>query len=259
MTGRAKARIRRFIRSRQREEYASLGRAILQKTFRENDYELTDKGLEGILKVFKANTVEDLCADVGAGNHTGREIMEAVFPGMREKRLAADKAVQAKRPPAGTRQGYRCRGAHCRADSGHGGPLRRLLPSVARRPDRRQSSPPGRGVTIHTIDCPVLESYIDEPERWLDVSWQTNRHDQEHLYRPNQPDPAETNRAASAVSPIWWRRTTANISNLRIINRSPDFFEMLMDIEVADVKHLTNIIAALRASPVINTVDRARG
>jgi GTP pyrophosphokinase len=34
---------------------------------------------------------------------------------------------------------------------------------------------------------------------------------------------------------------------------------MLIDIDVKDVKHLTNIIAALRATPVINSVDRARG
>jgi GTP pyrophosphokinase len=31
-----------------------------------------------------------------------------------------------------------------------------------------------------------------------------------------------------------------------------------VDIEVQDVKHLTNIIAALRAAPSINSVDRAR-
>ena len=34
---------------------------------------------------------------------------------------------------------------------------------------------------------------------------------------------------------------------------------MLIDIEVKDVKHLTNVIAALRATPAINAVDRARG
>ena len=38
-----------------------------------------------------------------------------------------------------------------------------------------------------------------------------------------------------------------NISNLKITNRSTDFFEIMIDIEVADVKHLTTIIAALRA------------
>ncbi len=38
-----------------------------------------------------------------------------------------------------------------------------------------------------------------------------------------------------------------------------DFFEILIDVEVKDVKHLTNIIAALRATPHINSVERARG
>jgi GTP pyrophosphokinase len=34
---------------------------------------------------------------------------------------------------------------------------------------------------------------------------------------------------------------------------------MMIDIEVRDVKHLTNIIAALRACPVISSVERSRG
>ena len=50
-----------------------------------------------------------------------------------------------------------------------------------------------------------------------------------------------------------------NITNLRFTNRTQDFFEMLIDIDVVDVKHLTNIIAALRATPVVNAVERARG
>ena len=33
----------------------------------------------------------------------------------------------------------------------------------------------------------------------------------------------------------------------------------MLDIEVRDVRHLTDIIAALRATPVINSVERARG
>jgi GTP pyrophosphokinase len=54
-------------------------------------------------------------------------------------------------------------------------------------------------------------------------------------------------------------KNRGNINNLKITNRSQDFFDILVDVEVEDVKHLTNIIAALRASPMINSVDRARG
>ena len=54
-------------------------------------------------------------------------------------------------------------------------------------------------------------------------------------------------------------KNDGNISNLKIINRSTDFFDMLIDVEVRDVKHLTDIIAALRASPAVNSVERAKG
>ena len=54
-------------------------------------------------------------------------------------------------------------------------------------------------------------------------------------------------------------RNEGNISNLKITRRSPEFFDMLIDIEVRDVKHLTDVIAALRSDPAINSVDRARG
>ena len=53
-------------------------------------------------------------------------------------------------------------------------------------------------------------------------------------------------------------KNMGNITNLKITNRTTDFFEMIIDIEVRDVKHLTNVIAALRATPAINSVDRAR-
>jgi GTP pyrophosphokinase len=53
-------------------------------------------------------------------------------------------------------------------------------------------------------------------------------------------------------------RNHGNISNLRITNRSMDFFDMVIDVEVTDVKHLADIAAALRASPAINAVERAR-
>ena len=53
-------------------------------------------------------------------------------------------------------------------------------------------------------------------------------------------------------------KNLGNITNLKITNRSTDFFDMLLDIEVRDVKHLSNIIAALRATPAINSVERAR-
>ena len=50
-------------------------------------------------------------------------------------------------------------------------------------------------------------------------------------------------------------KADGNITNLKITNRSVDFFEMMVDVEVNDVRHLSNIIAALRATPH-HSVDR---
>src|SRR5579864_7916893 len=81
VTGKARARIRRFIRTQQRTQYLDLGRAILQKAFRQEGYAFAEKALDSVLKSFQAQSVEDLYAAVGEGLHTGREIIHAVFPG----------------------------------------------------------------------------------------------------------------------------------------------------------------------------------
>ena len=53
-------------------------------------------------------------------------------------------------------------------------------------------------------------------------------------------------------------KNNGNISNLKITSRSLDFFEMLVDIEVKDVRHLGNIVAALRAVTSVSSVERER-
>jgi GTP pyrophosphokinase/guanosine-3',5'-bis(diphosphate) 3'-pyrophosphohydrolase len=50
-----------------------------------------------------------------------------------------------------------------------------------------------------------------------------------------------------------------NILNLALQHRQQDFFDIDLDIEVSDLKHATAIIAALRANPSIDTVERAKG
>ena len=47
-----------------------------------------------------------------------------------------------------------------------------------------------------------------------------------------------------------------NINNLKVVNRSAEFFEFLIDVEVHDVKHLNHVVAALRTVPSISQVER---
>ena len=265
VTGKARARIRRFIHSKEREQYLQLGRAILQKAFKEAGYELTNKALAGVLKIFKQGNVDDLIASVGKGNHTGREVVEAVFPGTKDKGKEKDQNVvilaqarskqQAKNkgkgkgkvssiPIKGLIDGMAVHYAGCC----HPLPGERIVGIITT----------GKGVTIHTIDCETLENFIDEPERWLDVSWQMGTEVPDiHVSRVQLTvlnSPGSLGDLSTVIA-----KNAGNISNIRITNRTPEFFDLIIDIEVRDVKHLTNIIAALRATPTINSIERARG
>ena len=267
VTGKAKAAIRRFIRTRQREQYLQLGKSLLDKTFHEEGYEVTEKGLDGVRANFKQATTDDLIAAVGAGLITSREVMTAVYPGLKQpqrkdggadvvpisraRNKAAADAAQAKKEPAGSQIA-----------------IRGLIPGMAVHFARCCHPLPGdrivgiittgKGVTIHTIDCSTLESFSESPERWIDVGWDSVSEGQPGIYTgrlkvtvANQPG------SLSKLSTVIARHE-GNISNLRIVNRSMDFFDMVIDVEVNDVKHLANITAALRATPAINAVERAR-
>ena len=261
VTGKARARIRRFVRLQEREEYEKLGRSILQRSFKEADYELTEKGLNAALKKLTLATVDDLYVAVGMGNQSGREVLEAVYPRAKRKNKDGDDIVV---PLAEARS--RKRGK----DKGEGGgvPIQGLIPGMAMHfagcchplPGDRIVGivTTGRGVTVHTIDCDTLEGYGDEPERWLDLAW--DRGEAQHDMHVGRVHVTVANAPGSLGDlSTMIAKNDGNISNLKIINRSTDFFDMLIDVEVRDVKHLTDIIAALRASPAVNSVERAKG
>ena len=266
VTGKAKAAIRRFIRTRQREQYIQLGKSLLDKAFHEEGYEVTEKGLDGVRINFKQASVDDLVATVGAGLVGAREVLTAVYPGLKQPRKGGADVVPISRARAKTgKSGEGARGG--KPEDGKIA-IRGLIPGMALHFARCCHPLPGdrivgiittgKGVTIHTIDCATLESFSEAPERWIDVGWDSANDGDGGVYTgrlkvtvANQPG------SLSSLSTVIARHE-GNISNLRIVNRSMDFFDMVIDVEVADVKHLADITAALRATPAINAVERAR-
>ena len=256
-TAKARACIRRFIRLRKREEYFNLGKSILLRAFQKEGYEFAEKAFEDVLIVFNVVSVDDLFVEVGAGHLTGREVIEAIFPGTkksnhrgkvarlfsRRNKKKASSDLNTSVPIKGLIPGMALHFAGCC----HALPGDRIVGMVTK----------GRGITIHTIDCETLQEFADTPERWLDVSWEEDADSERRVGRieivvANEP-------GALGELSMMIAKNDGNINNLKITNRSLDFFDISMDIEVHDIKHLRNIIAALRASPVIKQVERARG
>ena len=116
----------------------------------------------------------------------------------------------------------------------------------------------GLGVAIHTVECETLESYSDSPERWLDVSWERdNDIDQLSISRINIILTNKTGSLGKAANVI--AKNNGNIANIRFVNRKIDFFEIVIDIEVRDRNHLSNIVAALRLLSEVSSVERIKG
>jgi GTP pyrophosphokinase len=251
VTGKAKSEIRRYIRDQQRGEYITLGKAILAKTFKQEGHDVSDKMLEPALAVFKKKTSEDLYAEVGEGLINRNQIYDAVFhtrksesAGVKNPFSAANFKKKSKKsvpmPIRGLIPGMAIHFAGCC----HPIPGDRIVGIVAT----------GKGVTVHTMDCETLENFADAPEKWLDVSWDAANQDDLFIGRLKVSLSHETAALASVANVI--AKDGGNISNLKIMNRSTDFFDLMIDVEVKNSRHLQGIIASLRAKDVVQAVER---
>ncbi|MFQ3623688.1 MAG: RelA/SpoT AH/RIS domain-containing protein, partial [Acetobacteraceae bacterium] len=260
VSGKARARIRRFVHAQARAKTVEAGRAMLVKAFRQEGVEGSEKVLEGVLKPLKQASVEDLYAAVGAGTIGPREVVFAAYPELRPRPRAAPMlpalTPRAPKPAPTGREGERASVPISGLVAGmavhyagccHPLPGDRIVGIITT----------GKGVTIHTADCQTLESFAATPERFIDVSWDadqlpaTKHTGRITVVTANQPG------ALSTLTTVIAKRD-GNIVNLKIVGRTPEFFEMLIDLEVRDLGHLGDIIAALRASPQLRSVERAR-
>ncbi|MBP3546480.1 MAG: bifunctional (p)ppGpp synthetase/guanosine-3',5'-bis(diphosphate) 3'-pyrophosphohydrolase [Alphaproteobacteria bacterium] len=254
VTGKAKAAIRRYVRANKRDQFIVLGQEILEKLFKNESLDFSEKALVNVLSSFEAESINDLYAKVGEGLVTGWDVMKAVYPAYKQSKL--DKVVQAIKVPSfkktkkkdasplqieGLIPGMAMHFAGCC----HPLPGDRIVGIVTT----------GKGVAVHTIDCKALEKFASEPERWLDISWGKQEATDIHTGRlkvmlSNEPG------TLGEISNILARHNT-NISNLNIIYRTVSYFEIILDVEVKNVNQLNDVIAALKSSKVVSYVARS--
>jgi GTP pyrophosphokinase len=252
VTGKAKSEIRKYVRTQQRNEYINLGRAVLIKTFKQEGEEFSDTMVEPHLPQFNKKSVDDLLAEVGEGLISRQQVMDVV--------LGQKKAVTTPSMLSTLSSPFRKKKPNGAAPM----PIKGLVPGMAIHfagcchpiPGDRIVGivTTGKGITIHTMECETLENYSDAPERWIDVAWEHDQTDARHIGRLRAQVSHEPAALATVTNVI--AKEMGNINNLKIVNRSIDFFEILIDVEVRDLKHLNNIIANLRSKEVVQSVER---
>jgi (p)ppGpp synthase/HD superfamily hydrolase len=117
---------------------------------------------------------------------------------------------------------------------------------------------PGVGVTVYPIQAQALKEFEEAPERWVDLRWDVDERTPQRfparLIVQSVNEPGSLAQIAQVIA-----EHDGNIDNIRMSRRSPDFTEMIIDLEVYDLKHLTAIIAQLRAKAVVAKVERVNG
>lgn len=250
VTGKARSSIRRFIRQQRRQQFIDLGKTLTQKAFRHEHLNFNEKNLENAIDLFGVKTLEDVYAYLGEGLKTTSELIRLLHPEHAtkipiKKEVATPETSKKRKEDALSISGLIPGMAVHYAGCCHPVPGDQIIGIVTT----------GKGVTIHTSDCQTLEQFADTPERWIDVAWNPATQDKDrHVARIyivvlHQPG------TVAAITAIM-ARENANIINMQITNRTNEFYEFIIDIDVNHLEHLFGIIAALRMSQRVLSVER---
>lgn len=261
VTGKARAAIRRATRTAVRDQYVGLGRRIVERLFERAKIEYADDKLKGALPRLARTSIEDVMAAVGRGEIKASHVARAMYPDYKEERIARygiKKGLAAKLKEKSSEQprspiAIPIRGINSDlpvkfAPNGGAVPGDRIVGIVT----------PGEGITIYPIQAPALKDFEEEPERWLDVRWDIEdsvpQRFPARIRVENVNEPGALAQIATVIA-----EHDGNIDNISMQRRSPDFTETTIDLEVYDLKHLSAILAQLRAKAVVAKVERVNG
>ena len=240
ITGRAKSAIRRAMKAERRVGHVRLGRELARAAFAHLGKRATDKALATAARAMGFDTDEDLLAAIGASETTARAAVEVVWPELARARPAAD--VDPSRAIVGVDAAALYERAPCCRPL----PGERIVGITSR----------GRGVAVHAIDCPRMVEFEDQPARWVDLQWSPGHHAVANAVTVEMTisnDAGVLGRICTLIG-----EQNANISDLRFLDRKPDFFRLLMEVEVRDGEHLHAVLLAVETDSDVAQVRRHR-
>lgn len=253
VTAKAKAEIKKRNRLQQRKEYENLGRGIVQKIFIQLNKELNEEEIRKLLTKFPKKNVDDLYFAVGEGSIRKEEIYSSFLPekSSKLKKLKdtfsflnfARKKKQASISIKGHISGRTIKLGSCC----HPIPGDQIIGIF----DESKKT-----ITVHLQDCQSLTEYLNDSDRLIEVSWQSENKETRHNTRIKLVIANTLNTLATITTVI--ANHGCNISNIKMLNRTEDVFELVIDVEVLGITQLANILATLRSKDCIYSVDRVK-
>ncbi len=266
VTGKARAAIRRATRAAIRKQYSGLGYRILERTFARSGKTFSREVLSTVLHRLGQSDVEDVIAAVGRNEMSSSDVLRAVFPDHKDERVTIKPSSEEGwvNLPKGEGMAFKLPEPAEGGEAGASFPLRgldagatvRFAPSGAVPGDRIVGIAGDDGsITVYPIQSPDLQHFDDEPNRWIDIRWDIDSTNDKRF------------RARVGISVLNEPGTLARITetiatlgvNIRTIQMkvvAEDFAEVIMDMEVWDLRQLTQTLNQLKALDCVATVDR---
>ena len=258
-SSRARNKIKHWLNVHQRERAIEIGRKLIEKEARKYRVSLKEIKEEELLKIaadYGVGRADDLMAGIGYGKFSARQILGRLAPAAsepvadEEKEKSSGLASVVRRVFGGDQNNNAIR------VTGQGD----LLVYRARccNPIRGESIvgyvTRGKGVAVHALSCPNVVNLMYEPERKIDVEWA--RDDGTPSAYPVKLTVFCDDRFGML------KQITAVISdtktNIRNIEARTSNGQANVDIvlDIADLKHLENIVNGVRKIPGVHDVQR---
>jgi guanosine-3',5'-bis(diphosphate) 3'-pyrophosphohydrolase len=283
VTGKARSAIRRATKNAIRKQYSGLGIRILERTFERSGKTFSKESLKPVLHRLARKDIEDVLAAVGRGELASTDVMKAVYPDFKDERItqapkareegwfnlrnAAGMLFQIPGRASSRKAKKEAKEAAKEQQRDGAVPIRgvrgdlpvRFAPEGAVPGDRIVGiMQPGSGITIYPIQSPSLTAFDDQPERWIDVRWDIDEDTKERF--PARISVTAINAPGSLADIAQVVASNdANIHTLSMIRTAPDFTEMLIDLEVWDLKHLNRLLSQLTDNSSVSEARRVNG
>jgi GTP pyrophosphokinase len=251
-TSKARTRIKAWLKAEERRRSILLGKELLEKDLRKHD--LSPSKLfksEELLKLandLSHNTLDDLLAAIGYGKVSAHLVANRLAPEKPHPELPiAKKPVQKPGKPSGG--GMKISGMDnmlihlskcCNPVPGD-----KVVGFITR----------GRGVSIHTADCPNVSDLAFDKDRLVDVSWgdfQQGAHAVKISVK-TQDKPGLLASVSSSIS-----AAEANITHAEALTGEDRQATLNFTIDIKDVEHLNSIIKNIEGISGVLEVRRVK-
>ena len=254
-TSRAKTKIKHWIKIEEQKRSLEIGWRLLEAEIRRHGLPTSQVfKSDALLDVAKQEgyaTVEELAAAVGFGHVATAQVVGRLVPptsagtSIQPDPVSVPKVVGTR----GGEPGVQVKGGRdllmqlsrcCNPVPGD-----KILGYITR----------GRGLTIHSVDCPNLEALDYDRERLVMVEWDTATSSQ-HAVKIAVIAEDRTGVLANVSSAI--AECNANISRAEIITREDRKAELDFVVEIADTSHLNRVLKAVERVEGVLTAKRLR-